>query len=232
MDRGTVPILTDGVLAALAAFYGPLAPPPRDLFAFFVWEIVSARALPARRDMAWQAVKRIPALTPDAMFRAPKDDLKAAIEGLGAFEERLDALRAGSGHFRRHRDLPGIVAGPLLRATRALRDVPHLTPSAQERALFFAGGHTLPAVDDQTARVVARLAGVAASAGPRRRRAARQHLQAAFGRDRDRLAQALVLLGHHAGQACVEHAPHCTVCPLRTSCAWAQARQGLAGGLP
>ena len=48
MDRGTVPILADGVLTALAAFYGPLAPPPRDLFAFFVWEIVSARALPAR----------------------------------------------------------------------------------------------------------------------------------------------------------------------------------------
>ena len=99
-------MLTDGVLTALAAFYGPLAPPPRDLFAFFVWEIVSARALPARRDMAWQAVKRIPALTPDAMFRAPKDDLKAAIEGLGGFEERLDALRAGGGHFRRHRELP------------------------------------------------------------------------------------------------------------------------------
>ncbi len=230
MDRGTVPILTDGVLTALAAFYGPLAPPPRDLFAFFVWEIVSARALPARRDMAWQAVKRIPALTPDAMFRAPKDDLKAAIEGLGAFEDRLEALRAGSGHFRRHRDLPVVVAGPLLRATRALRDVPHLSPSAQVRALFFAGGHAVPAVDDQTARVVARLAGVTAPVGPRRRRAARQQLQSAFGRDRDRLAQALVLLGHHGGQACVEHAPHCTVCPLRTGCAWAVARRDPAGG--
>jgi adenine-specific DNA glycosylase len=221
MDRGTVPSRMDGVLTALAAFYGPLAPPPRDMFAFFVWEIVSARALPARR---------IPALTPDAMFRAPKDDLKAALEGLGGFEERLDALRAGSGHFRRHRDLSEIVAGPLLRATRALRDVPHLTPSAQVRALFFAGGHALPAVDDQTARVVARLAGVTAPAGPRRRRAARQHLQSAFGRDRDRLAQALVLLGHHAGHACVEHAPHCTVCPLKAGCQWAAARQEGASG--
>lgn len=230
MERGRVPSLMDGTLTALAAFYGPLAPPPRDLFAFFVWEILSARALPARRDMAWQAVKRIPALTPDAMFRAPKDDLKAALEGVGGFEERLEALRAGSGHFRRHRDLPEIVAGPLLGATRALRDVPHLTPSAQVRALFFAGGHAVPAVDDQTSRVVARLAGVAAPAGPRRRRAARKHLQAAFDRDPDRLAQALVLLGHHAGHACVEHAPHCTVCPLKTGCAWALARQDPAAG--
>ena len=84
----------DGVLTALAAFYGPLASPPRDLFAFFVWEVVSARTLPARRDIAWQAIRRIPALTPDAMFRVPKDDLKAAIEGLGAFDERQEALRA------------------------------------------------------------------------------------------------------------------------------------------
>lgn len=229
MRPGTVPSL-EGVLTALAAFYGPLAAPPRDLFAFFVWEIVSARALPARRDMAWQAVKRIPALTPDSMFRAPKDDLKAAIDGLGGFEERLEALRAGSGHFRRHRDLADVVAGPLLRATRALRDVPHLTPSGQVRALFFAGGHAVPAVDDQTARVVARLSGVAAPAGARRRRAARQNVSAAFGRDRDRLGQALVLLGHHAGHACVEHAPHCTVCPLKTGCRWAIARPDQASG--
>ena len=220
MGRGTVPIAMDGVLTALAAFYGPLASPPADLFQFFVWEVVSARALPARRDIAWQALRRIPALTPDAMFRAPKDDLKAAIDGLGAFEERFDALRSGSGHFRRHRELPDVVAGSLARAARALRDVPHLTPSSQLRALFFAGGHAVPAVDDQVARVIGRLRGVTAPAGPRRRRLARRALATAFGRDRDRLGQALVLLGHHAGHACVEHAPHCAVCPLRSGCAW------------
>lgn len=225
MGRGTDPILVDGVLTALAAFYGPLASPPTDLFAFFVWDVVSARALPARRDIAWQALKRIPALTPDAMFRVPKDDLKAAIDGLGGFEERFDALRAGSGHFRRHRELGAFVAGPLVRATRALRDVPHLTPSARLRALFFAGGHDLPAADDQVARVVARLHGSTAAAGTARRRAARQRLTAAFGRDRQRLGRALTLLGHHAGHACVEHAPHCTVCPLRSGCAWAQAHR-------
>jgi len=121
----------DGVLTALAAFYGPLAPPPKDLFAFFVWDVISTRALPARRDIAWQALRRLPALTPDAMFRAPKDDLKAAIDGLGAFEDRLESLRAGSGHFRRHRDLSDRVAGPMLGAARALADVPHLSPSAR-----------------------------------------------------------------------------------------------------
>ena len=70
--------------AALRAFYGPLAPPPQELFAFFVWDVVSARTLPARRDMAWQALKRLPALTPDAMFRASKDDLETALAAVGA----------------------------------------------------------------------------------------------------------------------------------------------------
>jgi endonuclease III len=208
----------DGVLTALAAFYGPLAAPPADLFQFFVWEVVSARALPARRDIAWQALRRLPALTPDAMFRAPKDDLKSALDGLGGFEDRLEALRAGSGHFRRHRELPRIVAGPLLAATRALRDVPHLTASSQVRALFFAGGHDLAAADDQVARVVGRLNGLTVTAGPVRRRQARQRLAAAFGHAREPLTPALVLLGHHAAQACLEHAPHCTVCPLRIDC--------------
>ena len=119
----------DGVLTALAAFYGPLATPPADLFAFFVWEMVSARALPARRDIAWQALKRLPALTPDAMFRASKDDLKTAIDGLGGFEERLEALRAGQRTLPppprpARRSSSGRSSGPL----RALRDVPHLTP--------------------------------------------------------------------------------------------------------
>jgi len=213
------------VLKALAAFYGPLASPPTSLFAFFVWEVVSARTLPARRDIAWQALRRLPALTPDAMFRASKDDLKAAIDGLGAFEERLEALRAGSGHFRRHRDLPEVVAGPLGRAVRALADVPHLTPSARLRALVCAGGHAVAAADDAVARVVTRYAGLVARPGAPRRRRARHYLAAALPRDAHSIGAALVLLGHHAAHACLEHAPHCGVCPLSRECVSARAPQ-------
>lgn len=218
----------DGALNALAAFYGPLAPPPRELFAFFVWELVSARTLPARRDIAWQALRRLPALTPDAMFRASKDDLKGVLEPLGGFEERLDALKAGSGHFRRHRDLASVVAGPLPGAVRALRDVPHLTPASRLRALLFAGGHAVPVADDAVARVVARLHGAPPSGGVARRRFARRQLAAVLGRDPERLGRAAVLLGHHAAQACVDLAPHCGVCPLRPECAWAAVRPPLS----
>jgi endonuclease III len=205
--------------SALARFYGPLAAPPRDLFALFVWEVISTRTLPARRDIAWQALKRLPALTPDAMFRASKDDLKTAIEGLGAFEERFDALKHGAGHFRRQRDVPERVASGLRPALRALADVPSFTPAGRLRALYFAGGYAVPAVDDGVARAVTRFAGIAAKPGAPRRRAARRYLTAAFAGDRDQLTPALVLLAHHATQCCVDQAPHCGVCPLKASCA-------------
>lgn len=230
MSRGTVPnvwdcprVLTmDDALSALTAFYGPIPSPPRDLFAFFAWDVISCRTLPARRDHAWQALKRIPALTPDAMFRAPKDELKAALELVGHVDARMDALREGSGYLRRHRDIADRVAGPLRGAVRALKDVPHLSASARMTAPLLVAGHAVPAVDDDAAQVLARLGGLQATSDRRRRRAARRALVSSYGRDIERLSRAVVVLGHHARHACAEHAPHCSVCPLRPDCAFGQ----------
>lgn len=215
--------MMDDALGALGAFYGPIPPPPHDLFAYFVWDVISSRTLPARRDHAWQALKRIPALTPDALFRAPKDELKAALEIIGHVDARMDALREGSGHFRRHRELADRVAGSLRGAVTALRDVPHLSTSARLTAPLLVAGHAVAAVDDDVTRVLARLHGFPAASDRLRRRAARRRLASACGRDLDRLSRAVVVLGHHARHACAEHAPHCTVCPLRPVCAFGQA---------
>lgn len=210
-------------LAALRAFYGPLALPPRDLFAFVVWEVVSSRTLPARRDMAWTALKRLPALTPDAMFRASKAELEAALEMAGAREERIDHLRGVSGHFRRHRELSQIVAGPLAGAVRALARVPHLTRGARTRALLFCGGHVAAGVDDGVTRVVVRLRGLASPNPAAGRRLARARVRLESGGGLERVIDAAVVLGYHAQHACAEHAPHCHVCPLRADCRYALA---------
>jgi endonuclease III len=212
------------VLAALRAFYGPLAPPPRDLFAFVVWEVVSSRTLPARRDMAWTALKRLPALTPDAMFRTSKADLEAALEMVGAREERIDHLRGVSRHFRRHRDLPHLVAGPLAGAVRALARVPHLTRGARMRALLICGGHVAAGVDEGVSRVVVRLRGLPSPNPAARRRSARARVRSESGGGLERVIEAAMVLGHHARHACAEHAPHCHVCPVRADC-----RHALAG---
>lgn len=219
----------EGVLGALRAFYGPLAPPPQELFTFFVWDVVSARALPARRDLAWQALKRLPALTPDAMFRASQDDLEAALAAVGSVEQRIDALKHGSGHFRRHRDLADRVHGPLLDAARALAQVPHWSTSARSRALLFAGGHAIAPVDDALARVLARLHGLPPGPKARVRRAARRYLTAACHGNGEILAEAIVVLGHHAAHACGD-APHCGVCPLAAGCRHAAFSSTRPGG--
>jgi len=209
-------------LTALRAFYGPLAAPPPDLFAFFVWETISARTLPARRDMAWQALRRLPALTPDAMFRASKESLEHALETLPAREQRLEILRTGSGHFRRHRNLPQVVSGRLSGAWRALADVPHLPVVSRARALLFAGGHAVAPVDDALARTLARLHGWEKTSARALQRRARRHLAAECEHGLAQLREVAVVLGHHAEHACADQ-PHCTVCPLAKECAEARA---------
>jgi len=208
---------------ALGAFYGPLAPPPRDLFGFVAWEILSAKTLPSRRDIGWTALRRLPALTPDAMFRAAKAELQEALLMLPARDERIDDLRAASGHLRRQRDLGQVVAGPLRGAIRALAGVPALSAPARVRALIFAGGHAVAPVDDGILRVVARLDGLADPRPRRLRRLARARLAAACAGQLDPLRQATVLLGHHAHHACAEASPHCGVCPLAARCRFAAA---------
>lgn len=217
------------LLGALRTFYGPLASPPHELFAFFVWDVVSARVLPARRDVAWQALKRLPALTPDAMFRASKDDLIKALSAAGNAEGRLEHLKDGSGHFRRHRDLPDLVRGSLAGAVRALADVPHLSPAARLRALLVCGEHAIAPVDDAVARVIGRLQGFPPGPKARLRRLARRWLLAECRGDRGHLGEAMVWLAHHASSACAEHAPHCSVCPLASGCAHAQPRSPIPG---
>jgi endonuclease III len=212
-------------LDALARFYGPLAPPPRDLFGFVVWEILSARALPSRRDIAWLALRRVPALTPDAMFRASKAELQEALQMLPGRDERIDELRSACGHLRRHRHLDAVVAGPLAGAVRALAAVPGLTPAGRVRALLFPGGHAVAPADDGVVRVVSRLHGLEAPGPAARRRLSRARVRAECAADLGLLRAVAVLVAHHAAHACAPSAPHCTVCPLAGQCRFAAAGQ-------
>src|SRR5205823_1632421 len=76
--------------------------PPRDPFTLFVWEVLAVHSTPRKRDAALAALKRIPALTPDSMWRAPQKKLEASVKLAGPYtENRLTALRRGADLFRR-----------------------------------------------------------------------------------------------------------------------------------
>ena len=91
----------DGLLDRLQQFYGRLPAPPRDPFILFVLEVLSAHSTPRKRDAALAALKRIRALTPDAMWRAPQKKLQDSVALAGPYtEQRLKALRTGVDLFR------------------------------------------------------------------------------------------------------------------------------------
>ena len=110
----------EGYLDQLRTFYGSLPAPPRDPFTLFVWEVLSVHSTPRKRDLAMAALKRIRALTPDAMWKAPKKKLDESVAIAGPYnEQRLKALRTGVDIFRRTPGLPAILRGPLAPARRA-----------------------------------------------------------------------------------------------------------------
>jgi endonuclease III len=232
-------------LIVLREFYGLLPHPPVEPFQFFLWEILSADALPARRDLAWQALRRIPALTPDAVFRAPAKALLEAVGLIGPHrDERIEHIRATTGEFKRCRDLfeaEALARGGLRGATRALRRLTHLPRETLDRALLYPAGYTVLPLDDAAARVVARIEGSAipvrggaegfilkraqwAGELRRQRRRARKTLAAALPRDLDAYRDAVTYLRHHAQHTCIAVGPHCKVCPLAKDCAFPRAQ--------
>ena len=231
-------------LRTLRDFYGLLPRPPADPFQFFLWEILSTDALPARRDLAWQSLLRIPALTPDAIFRTP---VKALADTLGVIgphrDERLERIRQTTGEFKRHREAlhqERLRTGGLLRARRALRGLTHLPRETLDLALLYVAGYAVLPLDDATARVVARLEGTAipisegaegfalkrvrSARGLRtQRRRARKILRSRLPSDLDTYRDAVLYLRHHAQHTCSAVAPHCGICPLLTACVFGRA---------
>jgi endonuclease III len=213
-------------LPRLERFYGHLPSPPSDAFAFYVWEVLSVHAMPARRDAAMTALRKIPALTPDAMAKAAPKKLEDAVTLAGPYrEERLRALRAGIDAFRRNRSLGSDLRGPLHAASIAVASVPHLTAAGGERMLLFAGHHPIVPGDPAHARVVIRLGLGQASDESTRARAALDEFGAGLATDIDVIRRAAVYFVHHGWTTCTESDPHCTVCPLLEHCPEGQRRR-------
>lgn len=213
------------MIHTLREFYGLQPTPPADIFQFCVWEVLSEQSLPGKRDLAWQALRRIPALTPDAMFRAPSKALLDAIALAGPNrEDKLDRIRTIVGEFKRHRDVLRSDqlsrVGPIA-AARALRRLEHLSPAARARALLFCVGRAVLPIDDDVRRVVTRLMG---DADERCGSIIRSWLSARLPPEIASYREAVIYLRHHAQHTCLRVAPHCGVCPLKDRCRSVQRR--------
>ena len=206
----------------LRAFYGALPSPPPHPFGLYVWEVLSIGTTPARRDAAFNALKRIPALTPDAVARMPQAKIEAAVAHAGAMkDERVRALRAGADAFRRNPAIvDGLTAG-VRRALKSARMIPHLGRASALRMILFSTDTPVLPLDEHAFRVAQRLGyGGSHDSAIRALRATRQAVMADSRRDVEMLRALTLYFTHHGQATCTEIAPHCTVCPLAPDCEW------------
>lgn len=196
----------------LERFYGPLPLPPDDPFALYVWEVLGARTTAARRDAAMTALRRIPALTPDALGALPRAKLETAVGLAGPYrDERIRALASGVDVFKRNRDFPQRLRGDVDSARAALALLPHLASTSAQYLMLFAGGHTVLPEDPDMRRVLGRL------------RREPEAVAEELGIVLSAMQRATLYLSHHGRTTCVEAVPLCHICPLRFQCPFPQA---------
>jgi endonuclease-3 len=207
-------------LARLHKFYGALPTPPRDPFILFVWEVLSVHSTPRKRDAALAALKRIRALTPDAMWRAPQKKLEECVAIAGPYlEQRLLRLRTGVDLFRKTPGLSAVIRGPLPAARRALKPFPTLGEGGASRMLLFAADHPVLPVDARVSRVARRLGyGEELQDFKKTSKSVQAAITHELPQELDACRRAYILLSHHGGATCTESEPHCGVCPLLDDC--------------
>lgn len=218
----------DTLLNALQKFYGALPAPPRDPFRLFVWEVLSVHSTPRKRDAALAALKRIRALTPDAMWRAAHAKLEASVALAGPYaEQRLRALRTGVDLFRRSPDLPAVIKGPLPAARRALKPFPQLGEAGAHRMLLFAADHPILPVEARVSRVGLRLGyGKPSDDFRKAARTVQNGLTRELPPTVDAFRRAFQYLSHHGAATCTATDPHCHICPLVSECPEGRRRTG------
>lgn len=210
----------DTVIDALRRFYGALPSPPRDPFTLFVWEVLSVHSTPIKRDASLAALKRIRALTPDALWRAPQKKIDDSVRLAGPYTaQRLAALRTGVDLFRRSPQLAGVIRGPLANARRALKPLPQLGETGAHRMLLFAADHAILPVDARVSRVGRRLGyGGAHEDFKRQARSVQNAVSRELPASVDAYRRAYLYLSHHGAATCTESDPHCAICPLQQDC--------------
>jgi len=207
-------------LGRLYKFYGLLPTPPKDPFILFVWEVLSVHSTPLKRDQALATLKKIHTLTPDAMWRTPHSKLEEILKTVGPYlENRIENLRNGVEVFRRNRDLPYIIKGPLPAARRAIKPLPQLGEQGAHRMLLFAANQTVLPVDARVSRVARRLGfGEAHKDFTKTARSVREALVKELPKTLEAYQRAFIYLSHHGAMSCTEAVPHCTICPLLKDC--------------
>jgi endonuclease-3 len=215
------------ILAALRKAYGRPAPPLQDPFALVLHENVAYLADDARREAAFEELRRATGLSPRRIAAAPRETLHAiARKGILA-ADRVERLReiAAIALEEFGGDLDEVVRRPTREASRALRKFPSIGAPGAEKILLFCGRLPVLALESNGLRVLLRVGygreekSYAASYASAQRAA-----QAELPAKCPPLVEAHLLLKRHGQEVCKRSAPLCERCIVSRECAYFRER--------
>jgi endonuclease III len=210
---------------------GPAAKlPTSDPFELILWENVAYLAPPARRQEAFEQLKRTVGTAPSAILAATQQVLeRVTARGIlkTTFAAKLrQCARIAVEDFRG--DLGAVIQGPLDGAVRALRRFPGIGEPGAAKILLFAGQHALLAPESNALRVLVRLGLLREEKSYARTYQASRALAKTLAAAPGAMQEAHLLLRHHGQTLCKRNTPRCEVCPLAAQCAYAATRRSTA----
>ena len=219
------------VVDRLRRYYGrPPAPVSRDPFRLILWEQVAYLVPDAQRRKAFAALRSQVGLTPAAILAAPAAKLQriARLGGPIAANTRATRLRQSAELVagRWEGDLRPALRLPMAQARRALAQFAMIGEPGADKILVYTRSARLLPLDSNGLRVLGRLGLITEARDYRATyRRAQEALAPGLPRRYDWSASAYSLLRQHGQELCRRSVPRCEVCPLRTRCAFAQARR-------
>lgn len=197
-------------------------PPPRTPFEWVLWENVAYLVNDERRLECYRALEKRAGLTAEKLASASRETLLAiAARGGMHPEKRVDKLLDCAEIAQRHGggDLTQILALPLPKARKILREFPGIGAPGAEKILMACGASTELALESNALRCLIRI-GYGRHTGNYARdyRSVQKEITREIVREPEWLLRAHVLLRAHGQTLCVREMPECEGCPVVSSC--------------
>jgi endonuclease III len=209
----------DAILDALAETYGEPEPPPeRSLLDLVVLENVAYLVDDAKRQHAFEALRKRVGTSPGQLLAA-SDAALYEITGAGILaENQVDKLRRIA-HLARDVDSERLGSRPLAQAKRGLMKFPSIGEPGAEKILLFGRTHTVLGLDSNGVRVLTRLGLVQEEKSYAQTYRGVQAWAAEYvERGSAWLIRAHQLLRQHGQELCRRSRPRCALCPLTDRC--------------
>lgn len=213
------------LLDRLEEFHGkPKRPPVTDPFEMVVHRNAGYPQSDERCDKGFQSLKKDIGLTPQKILAAPDAKLAAALKGSGMHPEgRARRLKDCAALVEREfaGDLRAALKLPVAQARKVFKEFPTIGDSGADKILLFTKTAPVAAVPSNSVHVLTRLGLAKESANyAASYKSAQEAVRAAFPDSIPPQIRAYLLIKTHGETLCKRTNPHCTECPVRSSCGY------------